>query len=312
MNTTKFSSTLVAVGLVCLAAVSCSKNTNPASQANGSAKTVSVAFSIKTNQEFNRVATTAIVKVTAPDMDSIQQPMMITDSAMYATVRNVPVGKDRLFEIFVFDSSYMVRYYGSQRTDIQPFVATYVLIKLRKPTSGVVEVIGTIEDDSVPDTNWISVSMPFRPWPIVTETGNPDTGTGYYEFSSGGASCSNGDPVEYGFTFVATGVFTDTNPQTKWVTGEYIYQYLPYPGTYRVYVRARDAVRQSIESATSGPLQVTAISPYKIVMDSLPPDTSGGPDTIPIVTPFDTIFGDTTWIVPSGCQNCLKKAIGKR
>jgi hypothetical protein len=302
------SSTIAAVALLGMAALDCS-NTNPASQTSGSGKTVSVAFSIKTNQEFNRVAASAVVTVTAPDMDSISQPMVITDSAMYATVREVPVGQNRLFQIFVYDSSYRVRYYGSQQTNIEPLVPTYVLIRLHKPTSGEVVVVGIIEDDTIPDTNWISVSQPWKAWPHVTNVTDPDTGA--YVFSSGGAYCSNGDPVEYGFTFNRVGAYADSVQPTIWVSGEYVYHYLPYPGTYLVYVHARDAYNPSIESPGAGPVQVTAVSPYEIVLDTLaPPDTVDSlyyypPDDSmpPYYPPYDsayyvTPYGDTMWVTP--------------
>jgi hypothetical protein len=294
----------MAVAILGMAAVDCSKSTNPVST-DGTAKSVSVAFSIKTNQEFNSVAVYAVVTVSSTDMDSISQPMVITDSAMSATVHNVPVGRDRLFQIFVYDSSYKVRYYGSQKTDIEPLVPTYVLIRLHKPTSGDVVVTGIIEDDTLPDTNWISVSQPWKAWPYVTEVTGADTGA--YVFGSGGAYCSNGNPVEYGFTFERKLPYVDTLPLTIWVSSGYVYTYLSYPGTYLIYVRARDAYNPSIESPWSGPVQVTAVSPYKLVIDTLaPPDTNDTLryyppyDTIPYYLPYDTMYGDTMQFIPAG------------
>jgi hypothetical protein len=271
MNMVRVFLTAAAAGLLCLAGVQCGMNPSPTSQ---TAKSMSVAFSIRTNQEFNRVAARAIVTVTAPDMDSIGQDMVITDSMMSATVQAVPVGKDRLFQIFVYDSFDIVRYYGSQKADIQPLTPTYVLIRLHKPTSGEVVVVGIIEDDTVPYPPYITVSTPSMVWPLVTRVSDPDTGA--YVFVCDSAACSNGDPVEYGFSFYCQGM---DSAATRWISGQYIHQYLTYPGTYMVQVRARDAFNPGIESGFSQPLWVTAISPYQIVVDTMPLDT------IPIYMP---------------------------
>jgi hypothetical protein len=267
-----------------MAAVDCSKNPNPAAGAGGQVKTVSVMFSIRTNQEFNSIAARAIVTVTAPDMDSISQSMVIMDSVMSATLHEVPVGKGRLFQIFVYDSSNIVRYYGSQQADIEPLATTYITIRLHKPTSGDVVITGIISDDT---TGNVTVTAPSKPFALVTHLVDPDTDL--YVFTSGNAWCSNGGHVEYGFIIVrndSSPGFLNDSAVAQWGSGT-VYRWIPFPGTYLVYARARSVLYHSIESAWSEPLIIKAVSRDSIVVL----DTVVLVDTMGI----DTTRIDTVW-----------------
>jgi hypothetical protein len=133
----------------CSIGVYCSNNNLPTNSNINVSKTISVAFTIQTNGEFNRVAKHAIMQVTAPDMDTIVQPMTMTDSNLTVLLQAVPIGNDRLFEIFVFDTAERIRYYGKQASNIEPLKTNYVYIKLLQLTSGKVVVIGTIQDSTI-------------------------------------------------------------------------------------------------------------------------------------------------------------------
>ncbi len=280
MNTVRRYSAAFVVTLLCMAAVDCSKNPNPAIGASGQVKTVSVMFSIRTNQEFNSVAARAIVTVTAPDMDSISQSMVIMDSVMSATLHEVPVGKGRLFQIFVYDSSNIVRYYGSQQADIEPLATTYITIRLHKPTSGDVVITGIISDDT---TGNVTVIVPSKPLALVTHLVDPDTDL--YVFTSGNAWCSNGGHVEYGFIIVrndSSPGFLNDSAVAQWGS-DTVYRWIPFPGTYLVYARARSAMNHYIESAWSEPLIIKAVSRDSIVVL----DTLVLIDTLPVIDSND-------------------------
>ncbi len=144
-------------------------------------KSVTVSFGIKTNKRFNDVAEKAYVRVSAMDIDTITRPMTITDSMLYGTVENIPVGAKRQFEILVYDSVQSLRYYGFKSVDLQVGVATRVVISIGR-ISGPVEIIGIIKDTA--DTSWqpdtADTVLPNIMIPWHPDTGDtlwqPDTG----------------------------------------------------------------------------------------------------------------------------------------
>jgi hypothetical protein len=171
-------------------------------------KSVAVSFGIKTNERFNDVAKKAYVKVSAADIDTITRPMTITDSMLYGTVENIPVGEERLFEILVYDSLQHLQYYGFQSVDLQIGVVTKMVIYIGR-IAGPVEIIGVIKDtgdsvwypDTMPpwhpdDTVWYPDTMP--PWHPDDTVWHPDTMPPWYP-----------DTVQYPDTF-NTGVYPDT------------------------------------------------------------------------------------------------------
>jgi hypothetical protein len=124
----------------------CSSPVQSPSDARANGQTMSVAFAIKTNSEFNAVVRYALVTVTGYDMDSITQQMTIVDSLLYTSIPNIPLGQNRVFTIRAFDSTGAVRYSGSQTVSLDGS-PTRVMIVLRK-ISGPVEIIGIIQDSS--------------------------------------------------------------------------------------------------------------------------------------------------------------------
>src|SRR5512133_2576781 len=124
--------------IVLLSIVPCSlmisqcSNMSPSQATATDNKSVSVSFAIKTNQQFRQLAHQAFISVSAYDIDSINEPMIITDSLLCGTVRGIPVGEQRKFEIHVYDSSNTLRFYGMQKVSLQSGVSTKVSIPLRQ------------------------------------------------------------------------------------------------------------------------------------------------------------------------------------
>ncbi len=249
---------LLSATLVGMFTVHCSKGVNAVSK-DDSSKTVSVAFSIRTNPEFNHVAKSAVLTVSGADMDSIKQPMTINDSALYTTVHGVPMGQTRLFEIFVYDSAHMIRYYGSQSTDIDPLVVTRVAIKLHKPVSGDVIVEGEIADDSG------SVVAPSKPYIVTTIPGAPDSGKYYFAVGMGTDTLVTGASFDYEVMFLRYTYAGWSKFDTIYCRRPVVSEYLPYPGTYRVLARVRSTFNPSVVSAWSEPLLVKALSQSRII-----------------------------------------------
>lgn len=133
---------------------------SPVSQDPAASKeTKSVQIAIKTPDNFDSIANTAYVKVSAYDMDTISSLLNIYDTMISGEVQNIPVGHDRLFEVFVEDYYGNILYYGDAYADIKPGRTTYVNITLRKPSGGSAVIIGTIED--IPQNEYLNVGTPF-------------------------------------------------------------------------------------------------------------------------------------------------------
>jgi hypothetical protein len=194
---------LILSGIVTLVGFFCSFDSGLPIDANKntSSKTVNVGFCIATSDSFNTISRSARVLVTAPNMDSISQPMVMSDSSISVTLRAVPIGYNRLFEVFVYDSAYQLTYYGSQYADLYPNQRTYVYIKLRRASSSEVVVIGTIEDDTIPPPDTITryITPPVMPWILKGTITAKDT-RGFC-FGSKGSLCSDGCPIAYVFYF---------------------------------------------------------------------------------------------------------------
>jgi hypothetical protein len=70
------------------------------------------------NTPFSRIAHSASVTITAPDMNKFSQKLIITDSTVEGTVTGIPAGKNRLFTVAVFDSLDSLQYQGTATADL--------------------------------------------------------------------------------------------------------------------------------------------------------------------------------------------------
>jgi hypothetical protein len=236
-------------------------------------KTVSVAFSIATTDTFNRVALSAIVRVTAPDMDTISQSMTMNDSTISVTLSTVPVGYNRFFEVFVYDSLHILAYYGSQYADLWPNQRTYVFITLQKATTSEVVVIGTIKDDTIPDTTRHFVFPPRTP--VILKGIIPAGDTSGFIFASGGSYCAKGCPISYVFQcrryLYSNNTDSSTVVDTVWTIHAPDSQCsarFPQTGRYTVSAQALCITDGTQSSWSLPPLPIRVINNRQIVVDS--------------------------------------------
>jgi hypothetical protein len=131
----------------------CSQNSsNPVSTAEDAK---SVTISIATMEGFDTIAKNAVVRVTGNDMSQIYTSLTITHNSITGTVKNIAFGKDRFFEVFVYNDENIPLYYGSAYADIQPVQITYVPITLQEVDGGIAVINGTVENNSTPDSTTI-------------------------------------------------------------------------------------------------------------------------------------------------------------
>jgi hypothetical protein len=91
---------------------------------------VSIAFA--PNSPFATAARTALVTITASDMDSILQSLTVGDSTVSGTVDRIPAGPARVFRIDVRDSSNVLAYQGRDTVDILPGTVASVDVTVRR------------------------------------------------------------------------------------------------------------------------------------------------------------------------------------
>lgn len=85
----------------------------------------------------------AKASVSAEDMDTLWTDLTVTEEYVEGVIKNIPAGKDRHFEIFVYDPDSTLTFYGDAYADIQPR-KTITLEIILKPmtTTGTVIIIG--------------------------------------------------------------------------------------------------------------------------------------------------------------------------
>jgi len=106
---------LVAFSLIQFACNFDGQLTNP--QKSSQITTVSVYFD-KPSYVGNLVIS-ALVSVSASDMDTISATLIVTDTSVYGTIEAIPAGQNRKFEIFCYDADSILTYYGNEYADLQ-------------------------------------------------------------------------------------------------------------------------------------------------------------------------------------------------
>lgn len=104
---------------------------------------VDIAFKIPVPDDVKSLVHSALALVTAADMDTISIELKVTPDHVEGVIPNVPLGKNRFFEIFVFDRDSTLSFYGSKYADVQSGFVTNVEIMLQPVgNSGTVVIIG--------------------------------------------------------------------------------------------------------------------------------------------------------------------------
>jgi hypothetical protein len=148
--------TLLAVPLF-LSQCSSDKDTPTSVDVNA---TNSVRIAIATAEGFDKIASGAEVRVTAPDMKEIRCKLTIGSKSISGTINRIPVGYNRLFAVVVYDYKGNVIYTGTATADIDPIAVANVYIYLKKFEGGSAVVNGTIEDLNAPcDSIWFTTMV---------------------------------------------------------------------------------------------------------------------------------------------------------
>ncbi|MGB7567293.1 MAG: Ig-like domain-containing protein [Chitinivibrionales bacterium] len=136
----------------------CDKNPSTLSQSSTDHGSLTVSFVAQQGSPFRTIAKSAMARVSAPNMDTIKQPLTITDSTVSGTVSKIPAGDNRRFEIFVYDSAKTIRYYGSTDTTVYGGQETFVYMTLRPYYgTGDAYLSGSIEDSIGPGPRPFSI-----------------------------------------------------------------------------------------------------------------------------------------------------------
>ncbi|MDQ3001845.1 MAG: LamG domain-containing protein [Fibrobacterota bacterium] len=94
-------------------------------EGNGS---ISFSFGFEAASPFKAIAKSADIMISAPDMVTMNRTLEIKDSTIEGTVTGIPAGKNRTFELQVYDSAGNVRYRGNSKANIN--VNSLVAVKI--------------------------------------------------------------------------------------------------------------------------------------------------------------------------------------
>ncbi|MEO6098514.1 MAG: LamG domain-containing protein [Fibrobacteria bacterium] len=117
----------------------------PAANGNGA---ISFRILIAADSPFRKIARSAELEVTGPEMNPIRQALRITDSTVEGKVEGIAAGPDRNFLATVFDSAGSECYRGSAKGDIRKDSTTRINLKLSRNT-GTAIINGSIDEGVV-------------------------------------------------------------------------------------------------------------------------------------------------------------------
>lgn len=128
--------------VVILFLISCQKHPTDISQ-NQYQKKVDIPFKIQVSADIKPFVYFASAQVTASDMDTIITELKVNQTSVEGIIEEVPSGKNRFFEIFVYSKDTILTYYGSKYSNVYPAQINLIEIIL-KPVSdtGTVIIIG--------------------------------------------------------------------------------------------------------------------------------------------------------------------------
>ncbi len=144
-----FSSLACAITLIFLF---CSKNpvTQQAGEENGGEAVF--LFLADAKSDFRNLADHAIARVSAPDMDTITQSLVVDSFSVSGKISGIPAGFNRKFEVTVYTDSNTICYYGKAYMDVIANMTVNVPLTLyRYSGTGNANINGTIID-SIPSS----------------------------------------------------------------------------------------------------------------------------------------------------------------
>jgi riboflavin synthase len=187
---------------------------------------------------FDTIAKYAVATVTGKDMDPINTNLTITRNSITGTIKNIPVGKDRFFEVTVYNGNKVPIYYGSAYADVQLSQITYVTITLQKLSGGTAVINGTIEENSSPCKEIYMANINITTMYLDKINKILEVGL------STSAKTANGDPIE--FSWIIYGI-DEKITQIDWSKDANNVK-LPFPmnGKVQVIAYARCAIHTKI------------------------------------------------------------------
>ncbi len=111
-----------------------STTTGPEGSGAGSAKFALTA----TMANFNDIADSAVVQISADDMQTITEELTIGTNTVTGTVMNIPVGTNRHFRVLVYDSAGTLQFTGEADANIIADTLTEVAITLARLNGGAI------------------------------------------------------------------------------------------------------------------------------------------------------------------------------
>jgi hypothetical protein len=142
------------------------------------------------NSPFNLIARGAIITISAPDMLTMTRALVVTDTSVQGTVTGIPAGKNRLFQVNVYDSLETIQYKGQANANVIADSMVSVTISIYRVGGGAI-INGTVIEGPSPND-----SGPTAYWNFDSTSANTYydvTGHGYNALSTGtGLSCVPG------------------------------------------------------------------------------------------------------------------------
>lgn len=176
---------LGAVGLACISLIAPScKNPQPLSidpQMHGEGVAM-VQITAAANSPFKLIARSAMLTISAKDMLTMTDSLTVTDSSVTGTIPGIPAGKNRMFQVAVFDSLETIQYKGQANANVIADSMVRVTITIYRVGGGAV-INGTINEGQSP-----ADSGPIANWTFDSTSGNTYydvTGHGYTALSTG-------------------------------------------------------------------------------------------------------------------------------
>ncbi|MEW6752524.1 MAG: LamG domain-containing protein [Candidatus Latescibacterota bacterium] len=123
-------------------------------------------------------ADSAVVRVSGAGMDDLHETLSITGDGVEGRIEGIPVGENRLFEVFVYSAQGTLAYYGSGAASVLPGTTVTLSIDIG-PATGAVALDGTIHqgppsgDEPPPTAAALVACYPFN------ESAADASGNGY-------------------------------------------------------------------------------------------------------------------------------------
>ncbi len=253
----------------------------------GEVKTVNI--TIPTPPQFDTIAKSAFYKVSALGMDTLSGELRVESNRIQGAITNIPVGQNRLFEIWIYDYTSALRYYGSAMADVSASETTYVNIYLKKP-NGTAVITGTIIDEDstyYDDTTYYSeyINKPETPWISSVAYSKSLPPIPHISFYTNGSSSSQNHPLGYRWS-ISGGTVRDTIVAQTDTAKEILYTF-GQNGDYKIRVQAVCLQHPDIVSPFSDPMLIT-------IRDGILQDTAQTDTTYSSVVPVITLLGDDT------------------